>query len=132
MSKLLQRLRDPARSGLYRVTRADEVGDALKGADLALARVDLREPVFEAFARALDFPGWFGRNWDALEDCLTDLSWRKAAGHVILLEGGSETGMLAEVLESAAEFWAGQGRPFFAVFVDPHRRLRLKDLFREA
>lgn len=132
MSKLLERLKDPARSGVYRVTRGDEVRAALQGAELALARVDLREPVFEAFSRALDFPAWFGRNWDALEDCLTDLSWREAPGHVILLEGSGDTGMLAEVLESAAQFWAGQGRPFFAVFVDPHKRLDLKDLFRAA
>jgi len=40
--------------------------------------------------------------------------------------------MLIDVLSSAAQFWAGQGRPFFAVFLDPQRRLKLKDLFREA
>ena len=75
MSKLLERLRDPARSGVYRVTRADEVLDALRGSGLALARVDLREPVFDAFSRALGFPDWFGHNWDAMEYCLTDSSW---------------------------------------------------------
>ena len=133
MSKLLERLRDPARSGDYRVTRADEVLDALRGSGLALARVDLREPVFDAFSRALGFPDWFGRNWDALEDCLTDLSWRPAEGYVLLLEGAdAASGVLLEVLEAAAEFWAGQGKPFFAVFVDPQKRLALKDLFREA
>ena len=131
MGKLLERLSDPARSGVYRVTRADEVRAALRGAALALARVDLGQPVFEAFSRALDFPDWFGGNWDALEDCLTDLSWRNAPGHVLLLEGGEDLGMLPDVLASAAQFWAGQGRPFFAVFVDPHRRLHLEDLFRE-
>jgi len=132
MSKLLERLSDPARSGVYRVTRTDEVVDALRGSGLALARVDLRQPVFDAFSQALAFPDWFGRNWDALEDCLTDLSWREGAGHVLLLEGAEDPGMLADVLGSAAQFWAGQGRPFFAVFLDPQRRLKLKDLFREA
>jgi hypothetical protein len=132
MSKLLERLADPARSGVYRVTRADEVLDALQGSGLVLARVDLRQPVFDEFSRALAFPDWFGRNWDALEDCLTDLSWREADGHVVLLENSADGGMLVDVLGSAAQFWAGQGKPFFAVFVDPQKRLELQDLFRGA
>jgi hypothetical protein len=41
-------------------------------------RFDAREPMSEhgvcaAFAEALRFPGCFGRNWDALVDCLDDL-----------------------------------------------------------
>jgi len=86
-------------------------------------------------AGALDFPDWFGGNWDALEDCLTDLSWREAGGHVLLFERpkpGDELGILIDVLRSSAEFWAGRGRPFFAVFIDPARKLALPDLFRQA
>ena len=132
MGKLLERLMDPARSGVYRVTRPDELRDALRGGSLAVATVDLQQPVFEAFARALAFPDWFGRNWDALEDCLTDLSWREAAGHVVIVEGNEESGILVDVLRSAAQFWAARGKPFFAVFVDPQRRLKLEDLFRAA
>ncbi|MGH8670377.1 MAG: barstar family protein [Burkholderiales bacterium] len=132
MGKLQERLKDPARSGVYRVSRATEILEALEGSGLALARVDLRQPVFEAFSRALAFPDWFGRNWDALEDCLTDLSWHEAAGHLVLLEGNDDGGVLVDVLDSAAQFWAGRGKPFFAVFLDPHKRLKLQDLFREA
>jgi hypothetical protein len=131
VSKLLERLSDPARSGVYRVTRPDEVLDAVKGSPLALARIDLRQPVFDAFAKALALPDWFGRNWDALEDCLSDLSWREAGGHVLLLEGDPDA-MLLDVLASAAEFWAGQRKPFFAVLVDPQKRQKVPDLFRQA
>lgn len=131
MGKLLERLKDPARSGVYRATRADEVLDALQGSGYAIARVDLRQPVFDAFSRALGFPDWFGRNWDALHDCLGDLSWLEAPGYVLLMEGNGQGDELLEVLDSAAQFWAGQGTPFFAVFLDPQRRLALKDLFRE-
>jgi hypothetical protein len=137
MGKLLERLKDPARSGVYRASRSDEIVDALRGSELAIARIDLKRSVLDAFSQALGFPDWFGENWDALEDCLTDLSWREAAGHVLVLEGGQalpgdEVGILIDVLTAAAEFWAGQGKPFFAVFVDPKRVLELSDLFREA
>jgi hypothetical protein len=35
----------------------------------------------------LAFPAWFGHNWDALADCLTDLSWLPAAGYVLIWDG---------------------------------------------
>ncbi|HET9734974.1 MAG TPA: barstar family protein [Burkholderiales bacterium] len=140
MGKLVQALNDAARSGVYRVPRPDEALDAVRGARLDLARVDLagaagKEALLERLAQALGFPDWFGDNWDALEDCLTDLSWRAGSGHAILLERHGELalddlGMLIEVLGAAAEHWAGRGRPFFAVFVDPEAVLALPELVR--
>ena len=138
MAKLLQRLQDPKRSGVYRTARIDEISGAVKGTSLGLVEIAVggKPALLESIAKALDFPDWFGENWDALEDCLTDLSWRKAAGHVLVFEGPGalaldERGTLIEVLASAAQFWAGQGKPFFAVFIDPGRALPLPDLFRE-
>ena len=139
MAKLLQRLQDPKRSGVYRAGRVDEIAEAVSGSSLGLVRIVIngKPALLRAIAKALEFPDWFGENWDALEDCLTDLSWCEADGHVLLFEGiGAlaldERGTLIEVLASAAQFWAGQGKPFFAVFIDPGRALELPDLFREA
>lgn len=139
MSKLLERLKDPVRSGVYRVSRADETVEAVRGSELSFAIIPISEKteLMQTIAKALGFPDWFGGNWDALEDCLTDFSWREAAGHVLVFEGSrglaqDDAGILIDVLTAAAEFWAGQGKPFFAVFVDPARVLKLPDLFREA
>jgi hypothetical protein len=140
MSKLRERLEDPARSGVYRASRSDAIEDALRGSRLSYARVEIngadKVAVLAGIARAMTFPAWFGANWDALEDCLTDLSWRVADGHVLLLAGlGSlaqdDFGILVEVLDASAGFWKARGKPFFAVIIDPARERPLADLYRE-
>ena len=128
MSKLLQRLSDASRSGVYRAPRADDILEATQGSPLQVARIGLagaagKEALMERIARALAFPAWFGGNWDALEDCLTDLSWSKAAGHVLLIEDAAdlpadERGILVDILASASSSWAERRQPFIAVFVN--------------
>jgi len=140
VGELTQRLTDAARSGVYRALRDDEIADAARGTRLDLARADLdgapdKEALLERLALALGFPAWFGGNWDALEDCLTDLSWRAGGGQVVLIEGHGalpvdDLGVLLDVLAAAAEYWAGRGRPFFAVFIDPGHALALPELIR--
>jgi hypothetical protein len=135
--KLIQRLQDPSRSGVYRVSRADEVMDAVKGSSLSPVRVVFSDKVqlLKNLAVALGFPDWFGHNWDALEDCLMDLSWREAPAHVLLIEEanpGDDLGVLIDILRSSAESWAARGKPFFAIFVDPGHALPLPALFRQS
>jgi hypothetical protein len=123
----LQRLSDATKSGVYRTSRTDEILDATRGSALQVSRIDLsgvldKDALMERIARALEFPRWFGGNWDALEDCLTDLSWSKAGGHVLLLEGAAELpaderGILVDILAAAAAWWVDRKRPFFAVFL---------------
>lgn len=39
------------------------------------AAVTNRDQLFDVLSRELSLPSYFGRNWDALSDCLRDLSW---------------------------------------------------------
>lgn len=87
--------------------------------------------VFEEFARALEFPDYFGHNWDALEECLADLGWLPAKGYVVLIteaqsvipHDDEEYETLLEVLNDAGEAWSkGQTAderraPFHVFFV---------------
>ncbi|TDD91735.1 hypothetical protein E1298_11490 [Actinomadura rubrisoli] len=42
-------------------------------------------------AEVFDFPDWFGGNWDALQDCLGDLSWATAPnGYMVLYESWAD------------------------------------------
>jgi hypothetical protein len=128
MSKLLQRLSDATKSGVYRTSRIDEILAATRASELHVARVGLagassKDAVLTRFADALSFPEWFGGNWDALEESLGDLSWIGAGGHVLLIEGARDVaepvrGTLVDVLSATAADWAGRGKPFFAVFLD--------------
>jgi RNAse (barnase) inhibitor barstar len=43
-----------------------------------------KSSTMDAIAKALSFPAYFGRNLDALYDCLTDLSWLPPGEHVLI------------------------------------------------
>jgi hypothetical protein len=136
MSELSALLKDPSRSGVYGASRADTIAEAVLGSKLNVGRVSLRgadtkDALLQRMAKCLAFPDWFGENWDALEDCLTDLSWCEAEGHVLIFEAytpSDDLGILIDVLASSAEFWAARNRAFYAVFIDPDRMLGLADL----
>lgn len=137
MSKLRERLSDPEKSGVYRARHERDIRDALKGCAQDIASIPLgagKAGMISSIAAALGFPQWFGGNWDALEDCLTDLSWRAGEGQVLLFSRavpGDDLGILVDVLGSAGEFWRETKRPFFAVFVDPEGKLPLPVLYKE-
>lgn len=97
--------------------------------------------VFNEFARALEFPDYFGHNWDALEECLADLEWLPARGYVVLItdaqsvipDDDEEYETLLEVLSDAGEAWSkgqtadGRRAPFHVFFgVSQHEKSKRK------
>lgn len=95
----------------------------LHGVRIDLGGCSDEEGVFERVATALAFPDWFGANWDALFDCLNDLSWLPSRGYVLVFEHagglGDEAPQVLEslrqlLIESAAE-WRDRGVTFRAV-----------------
>jgi RNAse (barnase) inhibitor barstar len=39
------------------------------------AGIETKPALFDVLARGFSLPDYFGRNWDALEECLRDLNW---------------------------------------------------------
>jgi RNAse (barnase) inhibitor barstar len=132
----------PSQNGLYFVGMDDLPRLAATAAreQLCVCRVDLagchdRDAVLQRLAFALKLPASFGHNWDALADCLRDLGWLPAWGHVLLLEHADELRRSAEadfdillgILDDASTFGLEHERPWFAFLALPdeafeHRR----------
>lgn len=85
--------------------------------------------ILEELSRAFDMPRWFGHNWDALEDCLTDLEWLPDQPIVLVMTGSiavaEETHVLIDILRETCAHWQDLGRGFHALVdaqLDPERR----------
>ena len=82
---------EDGRSGVWFLPKPEEqrkLQAAAKKAGYAFFHIDgknisRKEQLLNHVATALHFPGDFGHNWDALEECLTDLEWVDAEGYVI-------------------------------------------------
>ena len=84
--------------------------------------VDGPADLFDRLADELAFPGWFGRNFDALADCLGDLSWLPGLGHVLVWD---QWGTLATADPKA---WR-QAYQSFQVAIDGRAHARLVPLY---
>lgn len=121
---------NPERAGVHHLPHGP-IKELLAGAtaaDCLVVRVDLfgtrdKDEMLAAVGKALRFPEWFGHNWDALADCLTDMGWLPAMGYVIILdrcdgiharaEGDFVT--LMQVFQDAAQTWREENVPFWCL-----------------
>ncbi|OYY95731.1 MAG: hypothetical protein B7Y41_00055 [Hydrogenophilales bacterium 28-61-23] len=109
-------LAQPALNGVYRLTSTFAGSMPVLDGRALTDRRDL----LGAIGRALDFPDYYGANWDALDECLRDLSWRD--GPISLLIEHAEAipdaamATLVEIFLQAAQGWAEQER-VFSLFV---------------
>jgi hypothetical protein len=75
---------------------------------LDLGKVDSKAEFLRAAGKALDFPDWAGRNWDAFEELVNDLAWLPPAeGYLLLIERASGlAGKEPETLRMALDILA--------------------------
>jgi RNAse (barnase) inhibitor barstar len=110
--------------------------DAAEELGLSTHRIDLggcidKQELLQRIAAALSFPDWFGHNWDALSDALSDLAWLdETAGYVIVLERTRELresaqddyDMLVGIFDGTADGWREIGVPFWTFLCEDGAR----------
>ena len=118
------------RPNIVQSIRAFRVEDLLQAARAVnqhflyvnLTAAQSKQDVLEAIAQAFLFPAHFGKNLDALFDCMTDLVHKSGAqpGFVVVLEQLPDNPrfdrevreQLLDVFRDAADFWAERKIPF--------------------
>ena len=131
MSKVRRLLRGDRPPGLYRLDEHYDAQEILaevaaagwRGFHLDGRRVTDKASFLAEIARAMDFPDYFGHNWDALDELLRDLSWAPAKGYLLLYDHviqfarhrPKEWQMARQILEDAMAHWRGEGVPFVVI-----------------
>ena len=110
-----------------RAYRVSDLMQAAQGVDqhflyANLSSAQTKQDVLEALAAGFLFPPHFGKNLDALYDCMTDLVHKSGTqpGFVVVLEQLPDNArfdreareQLLDVFRDAADFWAERKIPF--------------------
>lgn len=108
-------------SGLYGIDAAQlaQVQQHVQVVTLAGEAIPDRPAFFAALATALHFPDYFGHNWDAVYDLLTDPGWFPNEGLVLVLanfprfaeQQPEQWRKGLQVFQDACDFWQPLGRP---------------------
>lgn len=91
------------------------------------------DALFDVLASELDFPGYFGRNWDALSDCLRDFHWLDDGATVVIWHpslpvlGARDLRIYLEVLADAVESWRSAPALTFQAVFDAGLRVQVED-----
>jgi hypothetical protein len=132
MDELIAVLKGDRSAGLYQLVTPISTDDLVALSQAQGARlfyingtfVKSKADFLQAVAKALMFPDYFGNNWDALEDCLTDLDWLTDDRLILLYEqpetfaqhAPSEWLVALDILRSTADYWHTRDRSF-SVFI---------------
>lgn len=109
----------------YQATWADAHVSHIRG--LLCRTVD---DFFREISSSMRFPFYFGQNWDAFDECITDLEWLKFKSIQIvfdhfehmftayddLSERKKQLALLEKYLSIAYHFWEEQGIAFTVIF----------------
>ena len=124
---------DSAKAGVFHLSAdARELARAAAAAGLMVIYVDIghahdKEDFLADASKAMRFPERFGADWGAFASGLRDLSWLQAKGWVVILEKskhfcgghGREFKEAMDTMADAAEYWRGQGKPFWTLIGGP-------------
>jgi hypothetical protein len=131
MDKLLAILNGEPSPGLYRLTtdvNIDELSSVCQEYGFQLFYINGKDVTskaefLQASAKTINFPDYFGDNWDAFTDCITDLSWLSADGYILLYtqpenlayNDPSEWSIALDIFQEAVEYWRETDTPLYVL-----------------
>ncbi|MBB1125110.1 barstar family protein [Thiospirillum jenense] len=89
-------------------------------------KITNKHALFEEFAEKLNFPDYFGFNWDAFSDCMTDLSWLENKNSLFIvfkntrqfrLANPEEWRIIQDILLETIDYWRAQGRSATVIYL---------------
>ncbi len=93
---------------------ADEGGSGVRLVRIDGAGMSTEAEMHDQFSERFEFPEYYGRNWDALYECLTDLSWTPAGAYIMYVSQSSRLlsrqrpsiPLFLDIISSACAAWA--------------------------
>lgn len=91
MPSIIQKFKDSAAPHIHLTSRdLKEIQESLLEAELNVVILDgskMRDSqsLFREFADKLQFPDYFGFNWDAFDECIADLDWLGYDNYVVVV-----------------------------------------------
>jgi hypothetical protein len=84
-----------------------------------------KQSFLRKIAEVMRFPDYFGYNWDALDECITDLDWCPAARYILIYDypeafskvEPEEWKTANDILRSAVEYWQGTDTPLEVLLI---------------
>lgn len=118
--------------GLYRLTQeipVDVLSASCRDCGWQLFHIDgetvtNKAEFLQVSAKAMNFPDYFGENWDAFEDCLIDFSWCPASKYILLytqpenfaINSPFQWATAKEILTEAVSYWQNTDTPLYVLF----------------
>ncbi|AXS79048.1 barstar family protein [Dechloromonas sp. HYN0024] len=131
-------LKNASSSGVFHLApaRQEAIEKAARHAGFFVARADLGQTsaapdALRKLGIALHFPDWYGANFDALYDCLTDPDGMPAKGQLLLIDGLAQLQAIAptdyatliNVFLAAAEARRAMNSAFWVLIDTPTRAI---------
>lgn len=141
MSILLAALKGEQKPGLYQLEQditIEELSQLCQANSCQLFHIDgqtitNKAEFLQACIKALNLPDYFGNNWDAFEDCITDLEWCSANRYIVwythpehFAENDPQQWAIAiDILDSAVNYWAETNTQMYVLFKSDNPLLKL-------
>lgn len=131
MDKLLAIFKGERSPGLYKVpteVNIDELSSLCKEYGFQFFHINgndvaTKAEFIQTSAKTMNFPDYFGNNWDAFSDCIDDLSWLSADGYILLYtqpdnfanNDPSEWSIALDIFQEVVESWRETDTPMYVL-----------------